>query len=198
MKKFAHLTTLVAATALLVAPLGVVTSAQAAPPASVTTAKPAKATAHQAKLDMKIIKSLKSRDHTTSIGKVKISPLIEPSATVWTSTQHGVDAVLAWEIRDLRNQGDRIRVCSDDPSRRGDECAVYRLAEVRGGRTGIAIQETRSGWNVFVRPSYEPRSSRECRFEGLRGSLVNWTIDVLDGRRVLASSESSWRLRCVR
>ncbi len=199
MKKFAHLTILVAATALAVAPLAMAMPAQAATSAPVAVAPAAaKAATSAPKLNSKLIKSMKSKDHTIVTGKIKIAPLIEPSATVWTSTRHSVSTVIAWEIRDLAGRGDRVRVCSDDPSITGNDCRIYRLAESRGVRLGVVIQETRTGWNVFARPDYDSRSTRECRSEGIRGDLVTWSIDVIAGGRIVATSESSWRLRCVR
>lgn len=203
MKKFTTLTILVAASALVVAPLAMSVPAQAAPATHVSVAKAtAKANPgghkHKHTLDAKLIRSMTSKDHTVVTSKIKIAPLLEPSATVWTSTRQRVNAVLAWEIRDRAGQGDQVRVCSEDPMASIDECATYDLAPSRGGRLGIMVQHTRDGWNVFAQPVYDPRSRQECRAEGVRGSLVTWTIEVLADGQSVASSESSWRLRCSR
>lgn len=151
-------------------------------------------------LDLTINRALKSRDHTTAVPRIRISAYLEPDATVWTSTKRSVATALAWNIRDVRDVAERVRICADDPELRREQCASYPLKATRGARGPVQVRALPSGWQVLVRPSYDARTKRECRSEHARGGLATWRISLIDTDtgRIVGRSESSWRVRCGR
>ncbi len=196
-----RLSTAVTAAALSVVPLALGVQAQAVAPQSApspdvgVTVSPV-----SSELDLTIIKALKSKDHTTAVGRVRVSTYLEPDATVWTSTKRSVTTSLAWNIRDVRDVAERVRICADDPELRREQCASYPLKATRGSRGPVQIRALSQGWQVLVRPSYDARTLRECRAERSRGGLATWGVTLVDvdAGRVVGRGESSWRVRCGR
>ena len=175
--------------------------------AHATTPRPADAqqaavsvTRASSELDLTIVRALKSRDHTTAVPRIRVTAYLEPEATVWTSTKRSVTTSLAWNVRDVRDVAERVRICADDPELRREQCTSYPLKATRGSRGPVQIRALSNGWQVLVRPSYDARTERECKAQRARGALATWRIALIDtgAGKVVGRSESSWRVRCGR
>lgn len=178
-------------------------SASATPSASTHSASVALtrsvATTKAPHLDSALIRAAKSTDHTVVVGKVKIKPLVTPDATVWTSPKRGAAVSLVWAVRDADSTAERVRICRQDPLSTSG-CVILPLRPTRQSRAGVTIRKSPIGWQVQLVAGYDARSPRECQIDGVRPTRAKVNIAVLgsDQRRVLATDEESWRIRCAR
>ena len=201
MGTLSRLSAIATSTALALVPLATGMQAHAtSPQAPPESSGDVSVTRSSSELDLSINRALRSRDHTTAVPRIRITAYLEPEATVWTSTKRSVATALAWNIRDVRDVAERVRICADDPELRREQCASYPLKATRGARGPVQVRALPNGWQVLVRPSYDSRTKRQCRSEHSRGALATWRISLIDtdAGRVVGRSESSWRVRCGR
>jgi hypothetical protein len=149
-------------------------------------------------LDRKLISSLKSKDHTTAVKKVKIKLVSAPSKTLWTSTRRTVDVPMQWSITDPKKVIKRIRICTEDLIIDDSWCKGQQLRDYRKSRGDFWMKKTKTGWSVFTAPYYKPRSPYQCGYYEYYRPKVRWTVNVVDPRDGdnLVSARFSWTVRC--
>lgn len=149
-------------------------------------------------LDTRLIKGLKSKDHTEALRKVRINLVSAPSRTVWTSTSRKVDIPMTYEIDDPRRAAKRIRICQELIDEDWSNCKSHLLQNTRTLRGDFAMKRTSFGWRIYTAPFYRPRSPALCFNHEYYRPRVKWKVHVVDPRdgSNLVSAYFRWTVRC--
>lgn len=150
-------------------------------------------------LDMRLIGSVKSKDHTTAVKKIRIKLVSSPkSKTVWTSTSRAVNVPMQWAIIDPEHVAKRIRICSELLLTDDSWCKPQELKNYRKPKGDFWMRKTKSGWDVSTAPYYKARSPYECTNHEFYRPKVRWSVRVVDPRNGddLVSGRFGWTVRC--
>ena len=149
-------------------------------------------------LDTRLIRSLKSKDHTTAVKKIRIRLVSSPSKTVWTSTSRTVDVPMQFEITDPERVAKRIRICTELILTDDYWCKSHELSNYRKPKGDFWMRKTKGGWDVYTAPYYKTRSPFECSNHEFYRPKVRWWVRVVDPRNGddLVSARFGWTVRC--
>lgn len=149
-------------------------------------------------LDTGIIRSLKSKDHTAAVRKIRIKLISAPSKTIWTSTSKTVSVPMVFRITDPRHVAKRIRVCTELVLEDDYWCKTQVLKNYGKPRGDFGMRKTKSGWDVTTAPYYKPASPSVCNAREYYRPSVRRYVRVVDPRngRNLVSAQFGWEVRC--
>lgn len=149
-------------------------------------------------LDLKLIKAMKSKDHTTAVKKLKVALISRPSRTVVVSTFRTTTVRMVWRIKDPGNVAKRIKVCVEVPLTDVDRCKGQRLVNYAKPRGDFSMRRIKGGWEIVTEPYYKNISPASCNYFDYYRPRVTWRLVVVDPRNGgnAASAKRSWTLRC--
>lgn len=149
-------------------------------------------------LDTHLIRSLKSKDHTAAIRKIRIKLISSPSKTIWTSTSRTVSVPMVFRITDPRHVAKRIRICTELLFEDDYWCKTQVLKNYGKPRGDFIMRKTKSGWDVTTAPYYKPTSPSVCNAREYYRPSVRRYVRVVDPRngRNLVSAQFGWTVRC--
>ena len=149
-------------------------------------------------MDSKLITSLRSKDHTTAVKKIKIKLVSAPSRTLWTSTSRTVTMPMLWAVTDPERVAKRIRICVEDVLVDDYWCKSHELRNYRKERGDFSMKRTKSGWDLLTAPYWKPRSPYQCSNHEFYRPKVRWSVSVVDPRNGddAVTARFGWTVRC--
>jgi len=149
-------------------------------------------------LDTHLIRSLKSKDHTAAVRKIRIRLISSPSKTIWTSTSRTVSVPMVFRITDPRHVAKRIRICTELLFDDDYWCKTQILKNYGKPRGDFIMRMTKSGWDVTTAPYYKPVSPSVCNAREYYRPGVRRYVRVVDPRngRNLVTAQFGWTVRC--
>lgn len=149
-------------------------------------------------LDTRLIKGLRSKDHTEAVKKIRIKLVSAPSKTVWTSTGRTVTVPMLWRIHDPKRAAKRIRICTEVILDDDYWCKTHVLRNFRKPQGDFWMRKTKLGWDIYTAPYYRGVSPYSCSsWEYFRPKVRRYVrvVDPRDGSN-LVSARFGWTVRC--